>query len=403
MTEASHVAQRDVAVQFNISSNPGYTQFASKPRSIRTYWLVGIAIALLLTGGFRVWWVLDKSATVQYTTTPVSRGPITRVVTATGTVNPELSIIIGTYVSGVIRELYCDYNTVVKKGQLCAQIDPRPYQTVVDQAAANLAVAKAQLEKDQAALGYARLSLDRAARLSPTNAVSQDTFDNAKSTYDQAEAQVTFDKATIEQRQAELATAQVNLDYTNITSPVDGVVVSRNVTIGQTVAATYQTPTLFIIATDLTKMEVDSNVSESDVGNVREGESATFTIDAFPKRTFHGVVTQFRQSPQTVENVVTYDIVIGTANQDLALMPGMTAAARIVTDQKDDVIRVPNSALRYVPSGAHAEAAGTDVWVLRDGRPVAISVVLGLDDDNFTEIVKGDLAPNDKVIVGEHS
>ena len=273
----------------------------------------------------------------------------------------------------------------------------------MDQAAANLAVAKAQLEKDQAALSYAKLSLDRDARLLPTNAVSQDAFDNAKSNYEQALAQITFDEATIEQRQAELATAQVNLDYTDITSPVDGVVVSRNVTMGQTVAATYQTPTLFIIATDLTKMEVDSNVSESDVGGVREGQRATFTVDAFPKRTFHGVITQFRQSPQTVQNVVTYDIVIGADNRDLALMPGMTAAARIIIDQKDDVIRVPNSALRYVPSGVHTETAETKVWVLRDGQPVATSVTLGLDDDSFTEVMKGNLAPNDLVIVGEHS
>jgi HlyD family secretion protein len=402
MTEATYIAQSDVAAQTKTVSNRSYTKFVPSINSLRKYWLVGIGATLLLVALF-AWWAVHKGAPVQYTTMPVSRGPIARAVTATGTVNPELNIIIGTYVSGVIQALTCDYNTVVKKGQLCAKIDPRPYQTIVDQAAANLAVAKAQLEKDQAALGYAKLSLDRAARLLPTNAVSQDSFDNAKSTYEQALAQITFDEATIEQRQAELATAQVNLDYTNITSPVDGVVVSRDVTMGQTVAAAYQTPTLFIIATDLTKMEVDSNVSESDVGGVREGQSATFTIDAFPKRTFHGVVTQFRQSPQTVQNVVTYDIVIGADNRDLALMPGMTAAARIITDQKDDVIRVPNSALRYVPSGIYMEPAETRVWVLRDGRPIATSVTVGLDDENFTEIVKGDLAPHDLVIIGEHS
>lgn len=184
------------------------------------------------------------------------------------TVNPELTIIVGTYVSGVIQELYCDYNTAVKKGQVCAKIDPRPYQTVVDQNKANLAVAKAQLEKDKASVTYAKLGLDRANKLVQTKAVSQDTVDNAKSAYDQAKAQVEFDEATIQQRQAALDGAQVDLDYADIVSPVDGIVVSRNVTMGQTVAASFQTPTLFLIATDLTKMEVDTNVSESDIGGV---------------------------------------------------------------------------------------------------------------------------------------
>jgi HlyD family secretion protein len=200
---------------------------------------------------------------------------VTRSVTATGTVNPELTIIVGTAVSGIIKELYCDYNTQVKKGQICAKIDPRPYQSVVDQNRANLAVVKAQLEKDNANLTYAKLALGRAATLLPTHAVSQDAYDSAKSTFDQAQAMIAFDEATIQQRQASLDAAQVNLDYTNIVSPVDGTVVSRNVTIGQTVAASFQTPTLFLIATDLTKMEVDANVSESDIGSIRLRNKAT--------------------------------------------------------------------------------------------------------------------------------
>ena len=184
-----------------------------------------------------------------------------------------------------------------------------------------------------------------------TNAISRDAFDNAKSNYEQAQAQIAFDEATIQQRQAALDAAQVNLDYTDIVSPVDGTVVSRNVTMGQTVAASFQTPTLFLIATDLTKMEVDTNVSESDIGGIKVGNKATFTVDAFPKRTFEGTVSQVRQSPQTVQNVVTYDVVVSVDNSDLALMPGMTAASRIVVDQRNDVIRVPNQALRYKPRG----------------------------------------------------
>jgi HlyD family secretion protein len=205
-------------------------------------------------------------------------------VTATGTVNPELTIIVGSYVSGVIQQLYCDYNTQVKAGQVCAKIDPRPYQTIVDQDKANLAVAKAQLEKDKANLTYTKLNYERNRYLAERRAVSQDTADVAKNTYDQAQAQIGLDEATIAQRQAELEAAEVNLGYTNIISPVDGTVVSRNVTMGQTVAASFQTPTLFLIASDLTRMEVDTNVSESDIGGIREGSKASFTVDAFPSR-----------------------------------------------------------------------------------------------------------------------
>jgi len=359
------------------------------------------ALALIVASGIG-WWSLSGDATVLYVTTPATTGPIARSVSATGTVNPELTIIVGSYISGVIQELTCDYNTKVKRGQSCAKIDPRPYQSVVDQARAALAVAKAQLEKDKASLTYAKLAYERAVALVRTNAVSRDTLDNAQSEYDQAVAQITFDEATIQQRQAVLDAAQVNLDYTNISSPVDGTVVSRNVTMGQTVAASFQTPTLFLIATDLTKMQVDANVSESDIGGIRDGDKATFTVDAYSKRSFEGTVTEVRQSPQTVQNVVTYDVVVSVDNSDLALMPGLTAATRIIVDQRTEVLRVPNQALRYLPAGtAIRETDQARVWVLRNSKPIAVQVTTGLDDDNFTEIVKGELKPDDKVIVSE--
>jgi HlyD family secretion protein len=374
-----------------------------KPDSKRHWLIAGLASLLIVAIATATWWTFAGRSTLRYVTVPVAKGAVTRTVTATGTVNPELTIIVGAAVSGIIQELYCDYNTQVKKGQVCAKIDPRPYQSVVDQNRANLAVAKAQLEKDKANLTYSKLALDRAATLVQTHAVSQDSYDSAKSTYDQALAQITFDQATIQQRQASLDAAQVNLDYASIVSPVDGTVVSRNVTMGQTVAASFQTPTLFLIATDLTKMEVDANVSESDIGGIKLGNKATFTVDAYAKRTFEGMVSQVRQSPQTVQNVVTYDIVISVNNSDLMLMPGMTAASRIVVDQRNDVIRVPNQALRYVPSGlAGAGQSGqAQIWVLRDGQPVAIPVVTGLDDDSFTEIVSGDAKSGDFVITAE--
>ena len=372
---------------------------------------VAALLALLVAAGAG-WWTFGSADAVRYTTAPVTRGAISRGVTATGTVNPELTIIVGTYVSGVIQQLFCDYNTQVKKGQVCARIDPRPYQSIADQAKANLAVARAQLEKDKANLAYTKLAFERANRLVQTNAISQDALDTARSAYAQAQAQITFDEATIQLRQAALDAAQVNLDYTDIVSPVEGTVVSRNVTMGQTVAASFQTPTLFLIASDLTRMQVDTNVSESDIGGIKLGDKAAFTVDAYPKRTFAGTVGQVRQSPQTVQNVVTYDVVVSVDNTDLALKPGMTAANRIVTDQRSDVVRVPSQALRYAPAAAGtSRRTGTAgrtrpadqarVWVLRDGKPVRVVVTTGLDDDTYTEIVKGEINPDDQVIIAE--
>ena len=374
-----------------------------RPRSPRFQLVGGLLLLLVVAIAAVTWWSLSGRSAVYYVNVPVTKGAVIRGVTSTGTVNPELTIIVGAAVSGIIQELSCDYNTKVKKGQVCARIDPRPYQSVVDQNKANLAVEKAQLEKDRASLTYAKLALDRSANLLPTHAISQDAYDNAKNNYDQALAQITFDEATIQQRQALLDAAQVNLDYANIVSPVDGTVVSRNVTMGQTVASSFQTPTLFLIATDLAKMQVDANVSESDIGGIKPGDKASFTVDAYAKRTFEGTVTQVRQSPQTVQNVVTYDIVISVDNSDQALMPGMTAASRIVVDRRDDVIRVPNQALRYVPKGivGAAPSAKPQIWVLRDGKPVPVPVVAGLDDDSFTEIASGDVKPGDLVITAE--
>jgi HlyD family secretion protein len=385
---------------------------ANSGRGHGRYWLGGallVLVALAVAGV--AWWSLQAKSTTRYATVPVSQGPVTRAVTATGTVNPELTIIVGTYVSGVIQELFCDYNTQVKNGQACAKIDPRPYQSLVDQAKANLAIAKAQLLKDQANLSYVKVNYERNLRLVETHAVSHDVADSTKSVYEQALAQIAFDQATIEQRQAQLDAAQINLDYTDIASPVDGTVVSRNVTMGQTVAASFQTPTLFLIASDLKRMQVDTNVSESDIGGLKEGSAATFTVDAFAKRTFQGKVNQVRQSPQTVQNVVTFDVVVSVDNSDLALKPGMTAATRIVVDQRRNAVRVPSQALRFVPSGvagptttrlaAPARDTQAQVWVLREGKPMAVAVDIGLDDESFVEIMGENVQPGDQVIVAE--
>ena len=393
---------------------PAFQRAARASKHLRARWLV-LALLLATAAAGAAWWSTRGASTIHYTTTPATRGDVTRTVTATGTVNPELTIIVGSYVSGVIQKLYCDYNTEVKAGQVCAKIDPRPYQTVVDQDKANLEVAKAQLEKDKANLVYSKLNYERNRYLAERRAVSQDTADLAKNTHDQAQAQIGLDEATIAQRQAELEAAEVNLGYTDIVSPVDGTVVSRNVTMGQTVAASFQTPTLFLIASDLTKMEVDTNVSESDIGGIKEGGKASFTVDAYPGRAFEGVVVQVRQSPQNVQNVVTFDVVVGVDNREMALKPGMTAATRIIVDRRNDVLRVPNQALRYMPGGLAGAAApqtggasngaskAARLWVLRNGRPIPLAIVAGLDDDNFTEIAKGDLHQGDQVVIAEEA
>jgi HlyD family secretion protein len=409
-----------VASEAANTGNPGQlVRFPATPVHPRgghrrgRYWLGAALLVLLVVAIAGVaWWSVGNNGAIRYSTVPVTQGAVTRTVTATGTVNPELTIIVGSYVSGVIKELYCDYNTQVRKGQVCAKIDPRPYETLVNQAKANLAIGKAQLLKDQASLEYAKISHERNLRLVQTHAVSQDVVDNAMSEYQQAQAQIAFDQATIEQREAQLEAAQVNLDYTDIISPVDGTVVSRNVTMGQTVAASFQTPTLFLIASDLKKMQVDTNVSESDIGGLKDGSSATFTVDAFPKRIFQGRVSQVRQSPQTVQNVVTFDVVVSVDNSDLALKPGMTAATRIIVDQRSDVLRAPSQSLRFVPSSAAtgrlAPGGGrpsgdtqAQVWVLREGKPAAVPVEIGLDDESFVEIVAGNLKQGDQVIVAE--
>jgi len=363
-----------------------------------------VGLALLLAGAGAIWWRLHATPQTSYQTMPATMGSIVRAVTASGSVNPIIVVQVGTYVSGVVQARYCDYNTQVKKDQLCAKIDPRPYQVAVEQNSASLAVARAQLDKDSANLAYTKASFERNQTLAKTQAVSQDALDQARNAYNQGQAQVALDQANVALREADLKAAQINLDYTDIRSPVDGTVVSRNVEMGQTVAASFQTPTLFLIATDLTKMQVDVNISESDIGSIKSGDATSFTVESYPGRSFNGEVNQIRQAPQTIQNVVTYDVVVTTANPDLALKPGMTATARLVTARRDNVLRVPDQALRYSPGGALPEPRSADaarIYVLRGGRPTAVTIETGLDDDTVTEIVKGDLTAGDQVIVGE--
>jgi len=376
----------------------------------RTHWkLIGLlAVGVLVAAGAAVYWHANLAAPPSYVTMAATRGDVVTTITASGSVNPVVVVSVGTYVSGTIATLSCDYNTKVHKGQLCAKIDPKPYQVIVDQDQAELNVAKAQLVKDQANVVYTKISRERSDLLFSQDSISHDAVDAALNAYNQAVAVVGLDVATIAQKAAALKAAQINLDYTNIVSPVEGTVVSRNVTAGQTVAASFQTPTLFLIATDLTKMQVDTSVSESDIAGAVEGASASFTVDAFPKRTFNGRVAQVRQAPVSVQNVITYDVVITVDNPDLLLKPGMTATARIATAQALNVLRVPSQALRFTPAAAaKLGVAKTNssrqqvIWVERAGKLVSVPVTAGLDDGTFAEIKAGDLKLGDEVVTSE--
>jgi len=376
-------------------------------RAIKSWPFILVLIAAAGVLGYRYW---TSSPETKYVPAPVVQGPVVGAVTATGTVNPVTTVQVGTYVSGPIQAIYADFNSPVKAGQLIAKIDPRTFTFQVEQARATLENSRAQLLKDRADLAYKKLSYERNLQLVRTNVVSQDVVDSAQSAFRQAQAQVALDQAAIKQQQASLSQAEVNLNYTNIVSPVAGTVVSRNVDVGQTVAASFQTPTLFLIAKDLTQMQVDSNVSESDIGYVRDGQRAVFRVDAFPDRDFDGVVGQVRQAPITVQNVVTYDVVVNVSNPELLLKPGMTANVSIVTARRDNVLRVPVQALRFRPgerrneqpaatAGAQSDRtlASKRVWVLENGRLKRVAVTTGLDDGTYVEILSGDLHPGELV------
>jgi HlyD family secretion protein len=313
-------------------------------------WFVIIsAIIVVAIGGV---WFFHRGGgdEPQYQTVTVTRGELTQVVTATGTLNPVVNVTVGSQVSGIITKLYVDFNSLVKKGQVIAEIDPSTYQAAVEQSEANLANAKANLELQQA-------EAERSGELFTNKLISGSDYDTAIATLHEAEAMVELDQASLDN-------ANANLGYCKILSPVDGVIILRAVNVGQTVASSFNTPTLFQIANDLTKMQIDSSVAEADVGGVVEGQSVDFTVDAYPYRDFRGTVTQVQNSPTTVNNVVTYDCVIGVTNADYKLKPGMTANVSIVIAQREDALTIPNSALRFRPPDnavVETNAAATEI------------------------------------------
>ena len=375
---------------------------ASSPRRGRRVALIVLAALLLAGAAYAYWRRGNGDGPLGYVTATLERGPVTAAVTATGTVNPVTTVQVGTYVSGPILAIDVDYNSPVRKGQRVAKIDPAPFAVKVQRAEANVGTARARVAQAQADLRLRTVNLDRSRRLLGTNVVAQNEFDEARSAFERATAQVALEEANVQQATAELEEARINLGYTEITSPVDGVVVSRNVDVGQTVAASFQTPTLFLIAQNLTEMQVNAAVSESDIGTVREGQPVAFTVDAYPGRRFAGRVTQVRNAPTTVQNVVTYDVVIGVDNTDLALKPGMTATVEIETAHTDDALRLPLRALTFTPpdhDGGHRDD-GDAVWRLRaDGTLERVTVETGVRDDTHVAVAGGELAAGDAVVL----
>jgi HlyD family secretion protein len=364
--------------------------------------VVVVGIILLIVGAF-FFSRCGNSRAFQFQTAAVTRGPITQAVTATGTLNPVVNVQVGSQVSGNIQKLFVDFNSKVKAGDVVAQIDPVLFKATVTQAEGDLASA-------QAALELAKINALRTQALVAKQNSSQQDLDQAMANLHQAEANLKI-------KQGALDKAKADLDHCTITSPVDGEVISRSVDVGQTVAASLQAPVIFTIANDLTKMQIDANVAEADVGVVAVDQQVDFSVDAFPARTFHGKVVQVRNAPITVQNVVTYDTVIGVNNADLKLKPGMTANVSIMIAHKDDVLQIKNAALRYRPADGAAtppQAKGTPppggravagrerrnertVYLLSGNKPEPVMIKTGIGDGVVTEVLEG-LKEGDRVI-----
>jgi len=469
-------------------------QLLTKKKSLIAAGLV-IVVAILAFAARK-----QRTPASQYFTARVESGPLRKVVNATGVVQTVVTVQIGSQVSGQVEELYADFNSVVKRGQLLAKLDARNFQAQVENSQASVAAARARVrsaEADQrtqvanlqsarANLEAARVARDntavlfqRASELNKGGVVSKNDYDNAKANadsavakYEQAQAaveqveaqsnasaaQLEQTRAQLQQAEADLARAKLNLEYCNIYSPVDGVVISRNIDVGQTIAASLQSPTLFTIANDLTRMQVNANIDEADIGNISDQADVRFTVDAYPNEGFRGRISEIRLNPQTVQNVVTYSVILGIENPDMKLKPGMTANITITVDQRANVLKVANAALRYTPPGFQRddfraervpglaseteseENSGfsrkpqTPAPVLAPGqkwdptqkikfaapkravqRPGVVfvldeqqkaqqrKVLLGITDGSSTEVISGEIQPGDAVIIGDSS
>ena len=358
--------------------------------------LIGV-LAVLLIGIFMF---LPKNKKAQdVKTMPIIKKNMTQTVEASGTVNPVQSVNIGSQVSGRIYRLYVDYNSKVKKGQILAEIDPALFQASVDKAKGDVNSAKANFEKVKAQVTYNKANYERYSRLYKKHYVSKDEVEASYRTYMSSKAELAAMKASIQQATANLETATTNLNYTKIISPVDGVIVSRSVDVGQTVAASFQTPQIFVVAEDLTKMQIEVSVSEADIGKIKEGQRAEYTLDGYPDETFEGTVSQVRINPTTVSNVTTYTAIVSVNNDEKILKPGMNANVSIIVNDKQDLLCVPNGALKYVPEGNTERYKEQGIWILKNKKPVRITVKTGLKDGDYTEVESPEISEGMQVFV----
>jgi len=404
--------------------------------------VAGAAAVILLGLGY--WGLRDGAKENPYITAAIQKGDLTQVVTATGTLQAVVTVQVGSQVSGTIAKLSADFNSKVKQGQVVAQLDQDKFKASVEQGKANVVSSQANTAKAKVAVEDAQRTLERNRELRRRELVAQSDLDAAQTAYESAVAQLKVNQAQVELAKAALEQAQVDLNHTIITSPVDGIVVSRNVDVGQTVAASLQAPVLFLIANDLSKMQVDTNVSEGDVGNVWVDQDAEFTVDAYPTRRFQGKVLQVRNAPIMVQNVVTYDAVVGIDNQDLLLKPGMTANVQFFVNRKEAVLKIPNAALRFRPpedkpqpqaagegqeNAPRANAGGPSggrggergnrgagqgqrgggrgregtVYVLRGDKATPVRIRLGITDGTSTEVAAGDIKEGEPIVVAMSS
>lgn len=385
-------------------------------RPPRSVWIPSAAV-IVLAGFFLA--LRSRADSPQFTTAAVDRGDIADVVGATGILQAVVTVQVGSQVSGNIEELHADFNSTVKKDQVIARLDPSSFQARLAQAKANLTVARANVARSQAAIDDTQQKYRRAQELAGENLLPATDLETARANHESAVAQLRASTASAEQAEASLHQAEVDLQHTVIRTPIDGVVLARNVDVGQTVAASLQAPTLFVIANDLSRMQVNASVDEADIGRIHTGQDVTFRVDAYPDRTFRGRVEQVRLQPVTVNNVVTYNTIITVDNEDLKLMPGMTATVSVEIAKRDDVLRIPAAALRYRPEGfederprdqargerrgqrgekkeggpGQAEDGGSRPGRVflpgPDGKPEPRPIRLGLSDGRFVEVVEG--------------
>lgn len=360
-------------------------------------------LLLIVAAGFVFYFQGSQKNADEYVVNTLSKGAITEKVTASGIINPISTINIGTQVSGTISEIYVDYNSPVQKDQVLAQIDPALFEATVAQRQAALDIAKAEVQVVKNDITYYKKHLDRVKKLNVSRYSADKELESAQRDYDNAVAQLVLKEAQVKQAEASLNSAKIDLNYTKIVSPVEGIVVSKEVEVGQTVAASFQTPTLFNVAEDLTKMQIEASVVEADIAKVKEGQTVEFSVDSYPDEIFYGLVTQVRNEAINTSNVVTYEVIIEIDNRELKLKPGMTANVEIITSEKGDVLLVPNQALRFYMEdengGSSKRYKDKGLWIMKYGKPLRVAVKTGVSDDNHTEISSAELQEGDNVIL----